>query len=315
MPTPQQKKTTENENEQVFELGNLTLMSSFIENEAGQSGPSKALQIANVLQTTLDINKLIEIYSHEINSLVPHDSILFENKPNNIETMIGDKARNSCSYQLVVAAQSLGQLKLTRKKKFTGEETLLLEYLLCGLVYPLRNAISYTAALTAAAQDPLTGVNNRSAMNSTIIREADLARRHETPLSLLELDIDHFKQVNDTYGHAAGDVVLKAIASVIENCIRSSDIIFRAGGEEFIILLSNTHKKGALLLAERIRKTIEKYNFNYHDTTIPVTASIGVACFEKGDDSESLYEKTDSALYQAKQNGRNCVHIAEMATC
>jgi len=311
MPTPQKQK----QSEQVFELGNLTLMSSFIENEAGHSGPSKALQIANVLQTTLDINKLIEIYSHEISSLVPHDSILFENKPNNIEVTIGTKARHSCSYQLVVAAQSLGQLKLTRKKKFTGEETLLLEYLLCGLVYPLRNAISYTAALTAASLDPLTGVNNRSAMNSTIIRETELARRHETPLSLLELDIDNFKQVNDSYGHAAGDTVLKTIANTIENCIRSSDIVFRAGGEEFIILLSNTRKKGALLLAERIRKTIEGYDINYNDKTIPVTASIGVACFEKGDNSETLYEKTDSALYQAKNSGRNCVRFADPVTC
>jgi len=246
---------------------------------------------------------------------VPHDSITFENKPQNIEVMIGSKARNSCSYQLVVAAQSLGQLKLTRKKKFTGEETLLLEYLLCGLVYPLRNAISYNAALTAAAKDPLTGVNNRSAMNSTIIRETELARRHETSLSLIELDIDHFKQVNDTYGHAAGDAVLKDVAHVINNCIRSSDIIFRAGGEEFIIVLSNTRKKGALLLAERIRKTIEAYDFNYSDKPIPVTASLGVACFEKGDNSESLYEKTDCALYKAKQEGRNCVRFAEMETC
>ena len=310
MSTPQQQKP----NEQVFELGNLTLMSSFIENESSQSGPSKALQIANVLQTTLDINKLIDIYSHEISSLVPHDSITFENKPNNIAVTIGTAARNSCSYQLVVAAQSLGQLKLTRKKKFTGSETQLLEYLLCGLVYPLRNAISYNAALTAAAMDPLTGVNNRSAMNSTIIRETELARRHENPLSLIELDIDHFKEVNDTYGHAAGDAVLKTIAKVIENCIRSSDIIFRAGGEEFILVLSNTRKRGALLLAERIRKTIEQFDFHFGDIKIPVTASLGVACFEKGDDSESLYEKTDSALYQAKQSGRNRIHFAELVS-
>jgi len=311
MSTPQRNKSSE----PVFELGNLTLMSSFIESESGQSGPSKALEIANMLQTTLDINKLIDIYSSEISSLVPHDSITFENKPSNIAITIGTQARNSCSYQLVVAAQSLGQLKLTRKKKFTANETQLLEYLLCGLVYPLRNALSYTAALTAAAKDPLTGVNNRSAMNSTIIRETELARRHETPLSLIELDIDHFKQVNDTFGHTAGDAVLKTITTVIENCIRSSDIIFRSGGEEFVLVLSNTRKKGALMLAERIRKTIEKFDFKHGDIIIPVTASLGVACFEKGDNSESLYEKADSALYQAKQNGRNRIHFTELATC
>jgi diguanylate cyclase (GGDEF)-like protein len=313
MPGPQQNK---NNSEQVFELGNLTLMSRFIEDGSGLNGPGLALQIANELQTTLDINKLIEIYSKEINGLVPHDSITFENKPYNIEVMIGTKARNHCSYQLVVAAQSLGQLRLTRKRKFTDAETELLEYLLCGLVYPLRNALTYNAALIAAARDPLTGINNRSAMNSTIIRETELARRHENPLSLLEMDIDYFKKVNDTYGHAAGDEVLKAVADVLQNCIRSSDILFRSGGEEFILVLSNTGKKGALLLAERIRKAIEKFKFHYNDDVIPVTVSIGVACYEKGDNSESLYEKADNALYQAKRAGRNCVHYVELEeTC
>jgi diguanylate cyclase (GGDEF)-like protein len=312
MPSPQQNK---NNSEQVFELGNLTVMSRFIENGSGLNSPGLALKIANELQTTLDITKLIEIYSKEINNLVPHDSITFENKPNNIEVTIGTRARNSCSYQLVVAAQSLGQLKLSRKRKFTDSETELLEYLLCGLVYPLRNALSYNAALIAAAKDPLTGVNNRSSMNSTIIRETELARRHETPLSLVEVDIDYFKQVNDNYGHAAGDEILKTVANVVQNCIRSSDILFRSGGEEFILVLSNTGKRGALLLAERIRKAIEKHKFIYNDTVISVTASIGVSCYEKGDNSESLYEKADNALYQAKHAGRNCVRFAELEIC
>lgn len=306
--------TRQQKNEPVFELGNLNLMSSFIENQSDQSGPSKALQIANVLQTTLDIGKLIEVYSQEISGFIPHDSITFENKPHDIEVVIGTKAHNSCTYQLVVAAQSLGQLKLTRKKKFTNEETLLLEYLLCGLVYPLRNAISYSAALTAAAKDPLTGINNRSLLNSTIIRETELARRHDTPLALIELDIDYFKRVNDNHGHAVGDTVLKEVSNVIEGCIRSSDIIFRSGGEEFILVLSNTRKKGALLLAERIRKNIAEYDFSFGDHDMTVTVSLGVACFEKGDDSESLFEKTDNALYQAKEDGRNCVRFSELET-
>lgn len=312
MPSPQQSK---NNSEQVFELGNLTLMSQFIESGSGLNGPGLALKIANELQTTLDISKLIEIYSNEIKKLVPHDSITFENKPHSIEVTIGARARNSCSYQLVVAAQSLGQLKLTRKRKFSDAETELFEYLLCGLVYPLRNALSYNAALIAAAKDPLTGINNRSSMNSTIIRETELARRHEIPLSLLEIDIDFFKQINDNFGHTAGDEVLKTVARVLLNCIRSSDILFRSGGEEFILVLSNTGKRGSLLLAERIRKAIEKHKFSYNDTTISVTVSIGVSCYEKGDNSESLYEKADNALYQAKNAGRNCVRFAELEIC
>lgn len=307
---PQQRK--KDSSEAVYELGNLALMSSAIETEAGlPEGTSTALQIAGMLQTTLEIDKLIEVFSQQINALVPHNSISFEYKPLQIAVTHGKSEKHSCSYQLVVAAQSLGQLVLTRRKKFTANETNLLEHLLCCLVYPLRNAIMYRHALTAALTDPLTGVNNRTAMNSALIRETELARRHGNALSLIAVDIDHFKQVNDTYGHLAGDYVLKAVAEALTDCTRRTDILFRSGGEEFLILLSNTGKEGALLLAERIRSTIESCELLYGDDKIAVTTSLGVACFSKGDNSESLFEKADTALYAAKAGGRNCVKFSD----
>lgn len=307
MPQSKQK-----ENEPVYELGNLSLMSDAIETETGpEQGATKALQIAGVLQTTLEIEKLIEVFSGEIKSLIPHQSISFENKSLGMSLTYGEPAKHSCSYQLVVAAQVLGQLVLTRKKKFSSNETALLEYLLCSLVYPLRNAILYKHAVTAALKDPLTGVNNRTAMNSALIRETELARRHDTPLSLIVMDIDRFKKINDRFGHLAGDYVLKTVADAITYCTRSSDILFRSGGEEFVILLSNTKRQGAMMLAERIRSTIESYEYIYGDHKIAVTASLGIATFKKGDNSESLFEKADSALYAAKSEGRNCVKYVD----
>lgn len=308
MPQHRKKESSE----PVYELGNLALMSSAIETEAGlPAGTSKALEIAGMLQTTLEIDKLIEVFSQQIQSLVPHNSAGFEYKPLQISVAHGKAERHSCSYQLVVAAQSLGQLVLTRRKKFTANETHLLEHLLCCLVYPLRNAIMYRHALTAALTDPLTGVNNRTAMNSALIRETELARRHGNALSLIAADIDHFKRVNDTYGHLAGDYVLKAVAEALTDCTRRTDILFRSGGEEFLILLSNTEQQGALLLAERIRNTIESCEHLYGDHKIMVTISLGVACYGKGDNSESLFEKADSALYAAKNAGRNCIKFAD----
>lgn len=306
----QQKKKAHGE--PAYELGNLALMSSAIETDAGlPEGTSKALQIAGMLQTTLEIDQLIEVFSQQIQPLVPHHSASYDYKPLQISFTRGKPEKHSCSYQLVVAAQSLGQLVLTRRKKFTANETHLLEHLLCCLVYPLRNAILYRHALTAALTDPLTGVNNRTAMNSALIRETELARRHGNALSLIAADIDHFKQINDTYGHLAGDYVLKAVAEALTDCTRRTDIVFRSGGEEFLILLSNTGKAGALLLAERIRATIESCEIVYCDHRIAVTTSLGVACYSKGDNSESLYEKTDTALYAAKAAGRNLVKFAD----
>ncbi len=299
--------------EPVFEAGNLAMLSNAIASEAGEEGPSKALQIASALQTTLEIDKLIEVFSREIQDLIPHDSIAFENRQQDIQVAIGTKARHACSYQLVVTAQTLGQLSFTRRRKFSEHETQLLETLICSLIYPLRNAIMYKHALTAALTDPLTGANNRSAMNSALIRETELARRHHTPLSLIMLDIDKFKSINDTYGHLAGDFVIKSVADAVMECTRSSDMLFRSGGEEFVILLSNTDRQGALLLAERIRHTIASNEYKYGDQAITVTASLGVACFHKNDNSESLFEKADVALYTAKAEGRNCVRYADSA--
>ncbi len=297
---------------ELYDVGNLALMSHALESQGGIPGGSdKALQIASVLQTTLDVEQLVTVFSRQIQSLVPHSSLTFENKSIDLSVTAGKPEKSACRYQLVVAAQTLGQLSVTRRKKFAEDEMILLEHLLCCLVYPLRNAIMYKIAVTAALTDPLTGVNNRTAMNSALIRETELARRHETPLSLIALDIDRFKAINDHNGHLAGDHVLKSVAEALADCTRGSDILFRSGGEEFLILLSNTGKDGALLLAERIRHTIESNEYYYGDAVIAVTASLGVACFSKGDNSERLFEKADMALYAAKTAGRNCVKFID----
>jgi len=156
-------------------------------------------------------------------------------------------------------------------------------------------------------KDPLTGVNNRAAMDSTLSRELELARRHKTPLTLVTLDIDKFKRINDTHGHLAGDHVLKNVVNTVAECIRSSDILFRYGGEEFTIILSNTGIRGATLLAERIRKAIESRTITVNNQRIPLTISIGLATADASDTHESLFDKADAALYQAKSAGRNCV--------
>ncbi len=295
--------------EPMYELGNLALMSNAIEHEAGRQVHDQALMIASALQSTLDLDKLIEIFSMEVKSLLPHSGITFTYEEDGKEISHGKSSRHRCSYRLVVAEQALGQLTISRSRPFKQNESMLLEYLLCGLVYPLRNAIMYKHALTAALRDPLTGVNNRSALNAAMVRETELARRHKTPLSVIMMDIDFFKQVNDRYGHLAGDFVLRSVADAVSNCTRCSDIIFRSGGEEFLIVLSNTDTKGAMQLAERVRKTLASHDYHYGEHHILVTASFGVACFRAGESSDALLEKVDRALYDAKADGRNCVRF------
>ena len=266
----------------------------------------QALRLSGALQTSLDIEKIIEMFAFEANKLFPFDQVLFRSPQHQVEVAIGQSSRHNFTYRLVVSGQSLGELVISRKNKFLPHETATMESLLCALVYPVRNALLYKEAVSAAHKDTLTGVGNRAAMNNALERELELARRHHTPLSLLTLDIDHFKRINDTYGHTIGDCVIKAVAEAAVLTIRRSDMIFRFGGEEFVILLSNTSAGGASLLAERLRKQIEETTIICDNQSLGATASIGIASLESDDTAETLFSRADAALYQAKAAGRNC---------
>lgn len=287
-------------------LGTLALAMPNPEDGKTQGELEKALRLSGILQTTLDATKIIELFAHEIAVLVNYHHISYSHKELGIAVSYGTVAPHSCTYRLVVAGESLGELVISRRKKFTTKETDFLETLLCGLVYPLRNALLYKTALEAAHRDPLTGINNRAGMDASIEREIQLAQRHGTELSLLAMDIDHFKKINDAHGHSVGDCVIKAIAEAATATIRGSDMVFRFGGEEFVILLSNTGRKGATLLANRLRQKIEETCIICDGTQISATVSIGITCSQKEDTHAKLFARADSALYQAKSAGRNC---------
>lgn len=157
-----------------------------------------------------------------------------------------------------------------------------------------------------ATTDPLTGLRNRRAFDSHMAQELAVVKRRGTPLSLLMLDVDHFKRVNDTLGHDGGDRVLQAIAGHMKACARTVDVVARVGGEEFAVILPSTGQAGALEVGERIRKMVE----NGPWPEMPVTISVGTATLVEGEDAERIYGRADSALYAAKQAGRNRVQQA-----
>ena len=130
---------------------------------------------------------------------------------------------------------------------------------------------------------------------------------YERPLSMALIDMDHFKNVNDTWGHPVGDEVLKYTAEIIQETIRESDILVRFGGEEFILLMPQTSLKGAIEASEKVRAAIDN---NLHSTAGRQTASFGVAERTKAEPFTSWYHRTDEALYKAKKNGRNCIVVA-----
>ncbi|HQQ51421.1 MAG TPA: GGDEF domain-containing protein, partial [Spirochaetota bacterium] len=159
--------------------------------------------------------------------------------------------------------------------------------------------------------DPLTGLYNRRYFIEQIELEFKRSKRYSRDLSLLMLDIDHFKLVNDNYGHQIGDIVLRKISSVIINLLRDSDLAFRYGGEEFMIILPETKSEDAINVAERMKQEIMNTQHNYASIIFTVTASFGIVSIkdmiDKFETIDDIIKKVDDNLYKAKNSGRNTI--------
>lgn len=294
-------------------VGQLAILSSVRTEKKSALLDHPYHEMTLALQTTLNVEHLLDLFSVHLQPIIPHSGSSFHNEALAVECYTGKKGRHGCAYTLVIENESLGEWRLTRNKRFAELELATIEAFLCRLLYPLRNALHYRQALQSAYMDPLTKIRNRCALLGTFQREWELSRRHGTPLSVILVDIDHFKKINDSHGHDKGDTVLSLVAACLQDCVRASDVVFRYGGEEFVILLSNTAGSGAFQLAERIRKTLERLACEA-DIGIPlrVTASFGVATLAPNESKESLLKRSDQAMYRAKHLGRNQVVLAEV---
>jgi len=156
-----------------------------------------------------------------------------------------------------------------------------------------------------ALKDALTGIWNRQALNENLESEFTRWQRYQKPLSIVIWDIDFFKRVNDNYGHAAGDKVLKTIARIFMQATRDADFIARFGGEEFVGIFPETRLEDALVLANKIRDKVQNSKFHYENKPVPITASAGLATFRPNDTIDDVFKRADAALYRSKETGRN----------
>lgn len=163
--------------------------------------------------------------------------------------------------------------------------------------------------LTLAIKDNLTGVYNRRYYDIHCKQVIETSNKEKKPMAICVLDIDHFKKINDTYGHKTGDDVIKQVSSIVTNSIRVTDNLIRYGGEEFVIIINNINEEQALKIAERIRRNVSEYEFIKPDNSgiFNVTVSIGVTMLNPEDNEITIFQRADSNLYQAKQTGRNKV--------
>jgi diguanylate cyclase (GGDEF)-like protein len=211
-----------------------------------------------------------------------------------------------------IGSLNLGSRQIDRFQAGIG--TQFLQHLAAVISACIENTRLQESIKQLGLRDPLTAVNNRRFFDQRIIEETSLAVRNHSPLSCLFIDLDHFKLINDNHGHQAGDMVLKQAAKILNDIMRTSDILARYGGEEFVVLLTNTSLETAYEIAERIRKTIADNDFMISGSdVIDITLSIGIAVLDVNKlitTSQQLIQAADKAVYDAKNNGRNRVHHA-----
>ncbi len=214
---------------------------------------------------------------------------------------------------ITLGGTTLGHLALAvREPRHTNDEDFV-TVVARELAGPLRMASLVEESQRLATMDPLTTLMNRRAFLETMLVELARSERHGHPLSVVLLDVDHFKHINDRFGHATGDAVLAATGKLLRAFARKGDLVARWGGEEFLLLLYNSGSEGGARAAERLRKAIEGMSvFDAEATPIPVTASLGVATYRRGDTPESLIDRADRAMYDAKASGRNRVAVARL---
>lgn len=296
--------------------------------------------IAKIIETQYELNYIIPIIGEMLDKFFENDLIyLFlkiESTGNNVlvfPSACNDKyiMQNASSVEMQTLSDDKKTLMLPLKSegkevgviaaKSTDEEITqkdreYLTQLASQIATTINRANVYAEILKHATLDALTGFYNRRQLEERIKQEVSNAKRQKAPLCGIMTDIDFFKGVNDTYGHAVGDLVLKTIAKIIRGQLREYDIAGRYGGEEFSILLPFTKIEEAQMVAERLRKTIEnraidisKVNPDSEVKTLNITLSLGIYEMKENDNDEDLLKKADKALYQAKNTGRNKVVI------
>ncbi len=263
------------------EIGNHLQIAENIRTEARQDTQSlnKAVEehvrgIRNSVGSAIDINEVRTVIEQRLQVI---------DKSMNDFVQTEDK-RAQRSEEAIAALKK----RLAEMEQETGE---------------LRNSIRLEHA--RALTDGLTGIPNRLSYDERVGQEYARFKRMGTPLSLMVMDIDHFKNINDQFGHAAGDKALTYIAKLLSSEIRETDFLARYGGEEFVLLLPDTDLQAALGVGDKLRQAVAQAHFHFKDAYTPITISCGVAEFHPGDEPESCFGRADQAMYLAKQQGRN----------
>jgi diguanylate cyclase (GGDEF)-like protein len=287
----------------------------------------------------LSLSGMIEAYSVWLMPLVAHELIGYNNSQRNkrhlfcsghgpyrrkaiafAEQLIAEKSSfDGCfskkdgryAYKWIFETADDAGILLILKEGYelTPEELEIINLSLEILAECLRRGLLYEDLFERASSDSLTGLSNRRIFDDRILSMMDSAHRYNNPLSMVSMDLDRFKEINDKLGHQRGDEVLKLVAGVLKRAVRSTDLLVRMGGDEFLLVLDNTDLQNGRILAERLCAAVDELNI-WADSATKLGVSIGMSELRKGESLKQWMERTDDILYHAKAEGRSRVAVA-----
>ena len=265
--------------------------------------PAAIHSLLEKLQTTLNIEELLTIYAEHAKQIINFSGLQFQSSLGVAQIPNSDNSKPPYSFNLDINNEHLGQLIYFCQYPLSGSIKQKLVGLHSVLVYPLRNALMYSRVLKLATKDTSTGLNNRSQFDAILAQKLERFRRHHRPFSLMLLDLDNFKQVNDSYGHKIGDDVLQEFANVLCSSIRGTDSVFRFGGDEFAVLIDDPEFTTNKVIAQRVMQLVTQSSLMKQ---YEVTTSIGFTLANSKDCENEIFARADKGLYKAKASGRNC---------
>lgn len=296
---------------------NLRVISGNGGAEARRDTPAfDALAFLQSVTATLDLGGVLERIQEQLRAQVQPSGWIFYTEGDSESWSGGKEDRHRIEYSLSFGGETMGSLILMRGRRFGDDEQEQIEALL-GLAAPaLHNAWRFHRLNACLETDELTGLGNRRAFDIQGERWLADCRRQERPLSIVAVDLDHFKQINDRFGHTVGDALLQRVADTLRAASRQSDLCIRMGGEEFLVLLPGADLSAAMECGERIRLAIANIRISARagedavldsQGMVRVTASVGVTSIGRSTGLRDAYQAADEALYAAKQAGRNRV--------
>lgn len=265
------------------------------------------LQLHQRLLGTLDVGTLIHRFFYWMSEKHFVGGIEHTHPIDNIIFTAGSNKQHKAKYTLHLEQHYLGELCITSQKRFSEQDFLTHEQSLGIIVHYLKNAIDHQTLEKTAFHDALTGAMNRTALEELLPKEIERTHRFSFNLAVMMIDIDHFKAINDRIGHVGGDDILRHVSAAIKSQLRKSDLAFRYGGDEFLLVLPNTDLDSAHQAAKRIMEHLNNEVPDIPNCSVSPELSIGITIYQHGESHDDLIRRVDNALYDSKNNGRNCI--------